>query len=112
MAAFGIMMERTATAQRNENQVALGSFSCLADGFRHFARLAMTEANTALLIADNDERREAEALAALHDLGDAVDVNELVDKFAVALFPIPGPFARFTCHCFIRSVRALQALSH
>ena len=48
----------------------------------------MTEADAALLVADDDERCEAEAPAALDDLGDAVDVDELVDEFAVALFPV------------------------
>ncbi|MGY4488869.1 hypothetical protein ACVWWR_008060 [Bradyrhizobium sp. LM3.2] len=47
----------------------------------------MTEAGAALLIADHDQRCETEALAALDDLGDAVDVDELVDELAVALFP-------------------------
>jgi hypothetical protein len=49
----------------------------------------MAEADTALLVADDDQRREAEAPAALDDLGDAVDVDELVDKLAVALSRAP-----------------------
>ena len=38
-----------------------------------------------LLVADDHERGEAEAPAALHHLGDAVDVDELVDELAVAI---------------------------
>ncbi len=68
--------------------VALGGFGRLADRFRHFARLAVAEADPALLVADDDERGEAEAPAALHHLGDAVDVDELVDELAVALFAV------------------------
>ena len=78
-------MQRAAFAQRDAGQRALGRLGRLADRFRHFARLAMAEADAALLVADDDERGEAEALAALHHLGDAVDVHELVDELAVAL---------------------------
>jgi hypothetical protein len=46
----------------------------------------VTIANAALLVADDDESCKAEALTALHDLGDAVDVDELVHEFRVALF--------------------------
>ena len=54
----------------------------------------MTEPDAAFLVADDDQRRKAEATAALHDFGDAVDVNELVDKFAVFVASI----AWFTRH--------------
>ena len=90
-------MQRAAFAQRHADQVALGGFGRLADRFRHFARLAVAEADAALLVADHDQRGKAEALAALHDLGDAVDVDQLVDELAVALFavaPWPPPRSR------------------
>ena len=91
-------MQRAAFAQRHAGQRALGGFGRLADGFRHFARLAVTEAGAALLIADDDQRGKAEALAALHHLGDAVDVDELVDELArLALF---APAAAFTISPF------------
>ena len=67
---------------------ALGGFGRLADGFRHFARLAMAETDAALLIAHDDQRGETEAPAALHHLGDTVDVHQLVDEFVVAVFAI------------------------
>ena len=82
-----VVMQRAAFAQRHADQAALGGFGRLADRLRHFARLAVAEADAALLVADDDQRGEAEAPAALHHLGDAVDVDELVDEFAVALFP-------------------------
>ena len=47
----------------------------------------MAEADAALLIADDDERREAEATAALHHLRHAIDVDEPIDELAVALLP-------------------------
>src|SRR5262249_51466923 len=64
---------------------------------RDFARLAMAEADAPLLVADHYQRGEAEAPAALHHLGDAVNVDELVGELAVPLFPVPLAFA-FTCH--------------
>ena len=45
----------------------------------------MAEADAALLVADDDQRGEAEPPAALDHLGHAIDVHELVDEFAVAL---------------------------
>src|SRR5690606_34262415 len=88
--------------QRHEDQVALGALGRLADCLRHFARLAVAEADAALLVADDDERGEAEATAALHHLGDAVDVNELVDETVVALLAvtiaIAAAFPTFLCH--------------
>jgi hypothetical protein len=60
----------------------------------------MAEADPALLVADDDERGETETTAALHHLGDAVDVDELVDEFAVALVAIAASAAipAFLCH--------------
>ena len=83
-----VVMQRAAFAQRHAGQAALGGVGRLADRFRHFARLAVTEADPALLVADDDQRGKAEAAAALHHLGDAVDVHELVDELAVALFAV------------------------
>src|SRR6185312_7538183 len=61
----------------------------LADRLRHLARLARAVADAALAIADHDERGEAEAPSALHDLGDAVDADELLDELALlALVPV------------------------
>ena len=70
---------------------ALGVLGRLADRFRHFARLAVAEADAALLVADDHEGGEAEAPAALHDLGDAVDVDQLVDELAVAVVAVALP---------------------
>ena len=101
MTALDVVMQRAARAQRHEDQFALGGFGRLADRFRHFARLAVAEADAALLVADDDERRETETPAALDDLGDAIDVDELVDEFAVALLAVTAAVAvvpTFLCH--------------
>ena len=58
----------------------------------------MAEADAALLVADDDERREAEAPAALHHLGDAVDVDQTIHEFAVALVTLLAALSRFSCH--------------
>ena len=88
VAARHVVMQRAAFAQRHPDQAALGRLGRLADRLRHLARLAVAEADPALLVADHDQRGETEAPAALHHLGDAVDVDELVGEFAVPFFPI------------------------
>src|SRR5262249_18356741 len=61
--------------ERDLEQVLLRLLAAFADRFRHFVRLAQPGADVALAVADDDERGEREAPAALHDLGDAVDVD-------------------------------------
>jgi hypothetical protein len=45
----------------------------------------VTEADPTLAVADDDQSCEAEALAALHGLRDAVDVDELFDQLFAAV---------------------------
>src|ERR1700704_1340541 len=108
VAAGDVVMQRAAFAQRHPRQIALRRFSGLADRFGNFARLAVAEPDPALLIADHDQRRKTEALAALDDLRHAIDVDELVDEFAVALFPaapVAATAFAFTCHGVFQSLR-------
>ena len=51
-------------------------FDAFANRFGNFARFADGEADVTLAIADDDERAEAEALAALDDLRDAIDAHD------------------------------------
>src|SRR4029077_18338719 len=92
--AGDVVMQRAALAQRHAGEPALGGLGRLADRFGHLARLAVAEADPTLLVADHHQRGKAEAPSALHHFGDAVDVDELVDEFAVALFASMG----ITCH--------------
>ena len=67
------------------------------------AGLAVAEAHTALLVADNHQRGKAEPASALHHLGDAVDVDELIDELArlavSATVAVAATLSsRFTCH--------------
>jgi hypothetical protein len=62
----------------------------------------VTEANAALLVADDDESGEAKATATLNNLCNAVDRDQLVDEFAIAFFTVLAVVARtsfFLCHC-------------
>src|SRR6185437_6260248 len=97
-----VVMQRAALAQGHLHQVALGGIGRLADGLGHLARLAVTEADAALLVANDDERGEAEAPTALHHLGHAIDMHELVDKLAVALLAVSAlrASAPFAIHYF------------
>src|SRR4030081_3084129 len=108
--AGDVVMQRAAFAQSNARQVALGRLGRLADRLGHFARLAVAEPDPAFLIADHDQRRKTEALAALDDLRHAIDVDELVDELAVALFPaapVAATAFAFTCHGVFQSLRGL-----
>ena len=52
----------------------------------------MTDAT--LAVADHHDHREAEALAALHHLGDTVDADQLLDQLGLRgtlAIPIPIP---------------------
>ena len=69
--------------QSDRDHVLLGDLDALLDGRRNFLGLAGTEADPALAVTDDDQRGEAEVLAALDDLGDAVDVDDLVDHPAL-----------------------------
>jgi hypothetical protein len=48
----------------------------------------MAEACTTLAVADHHQSRKAEALASLHGLGDAVDMNQLLDQLLTAFILI------------------------
>jgi hypothetical protein len=86
-------MEGAALAQGDADHGTLGGLGRLADCLRHLASLAVAEADAALLVADHDQGGEAEAPTALHHLGDAVDVDEAVDEFAVALLAVAAATA-------------------
>src|SRR3546814_1639540 len=88
MPALDIVVQRATFAQIDADQVALGMFSGLANCFRHFAGLARTVADAALLVADDDESGKAETPTALHHLGDAIDADQLVDEFIIAALAV------------------------
>jgi hypothetical protein len=97
MATSNVVMQCAAFAQWNANERTLCGLSCLTDCFRNFAGLTVTEANATLLIADNDESSKAETTAALHHFGNAIDMDEPIHEFRIALFAILA-LSRFSSH--------------
>ena len=90
-------MQRAGVTQRDAHHAATRLLGGLADRLGHLAGLAVTESDPTFLVADHDQSRKAEALAALHHLRNAIDVNELIDKFAIALVAITAS-VWITCH--------------
>src|SRR5207245_11120626 len=64
--------------QRHADEILLRRLDALLDRRRHFLRLADAEADDAVSVADDDERAEAQVLAALDDLRHAVDRDDRV----------------------------------
>src|SRR5436190_392175 len=87
-AAVAVVVQGAAFAQRHADHRLLGFFGRLADGFRHFARLAVTEAHAALLVAHHHQGGEREPAAALNGGRDAVDVDQLLDEFVVTILVV------------------------
>src|SRR5690606_22337595 len=81
--AVHVMVQRPALAQRHADHALLGGFRRLADRLGHLARLAGAVADPALAVANDHQGGKAEAPAALHDLRDAVDADELLDQLAL-----------------------------
>jgi hypothetical protein len=48
----------------------------------------MAETDAALLVADHDKCGKAEAFAALHDLGDTVDMHEFIEKLGIPIIAV------------------------
>ncbi len=57
-------------------EVLLGALDALLDRERNLVGLAVADADDVAFVADDDERGEREAPAALDDLGDAVDLDD------------------------------------
>src|SRR5882724_9586091 len=64
--------------QGHANQTLFCSFDRLLNRQRNFARLARAKSDVPAFIADDDQRRKRQILAALHDFRNAVDRNHLV----------------------------------
>ncbi len=71
---------------RHGHDVLLRVVDPLGDRVRDLVRLAETDADVSLAVAHHDDRVEAEPAAALHHLGHAVDVDELVLQLQFTCF--------------------------
>jgi hypothetical protein len=60
------------------DQVLFRLFDALLDRHGNFASLAHTEASVAVAIADNDESRKAQVLAALDNFRNAVNCDDII----------------------------------
>ena len=74
-------MRNGAVVQRHADQAFLGAIDALANRLGHFVGLAQAEADQPVMIAGDHQRAEAEAASALHDLRDAVDMDDLLFDF-------------------------------
>src|SRR5207244_2024411 len=84
----GAVLDRNWMGQRvadhgDANEVALRDRRSFADRVRHFVGLTKAGADTAAAVPYDDEGAKVESPSALHDLGDAVDVDDLLLKVAV-----------------------------
>jgi hypothetical protein len=73
------------TIQIHLNHVATCGFQSLLDGSWHFTRLATTKTDTTLAITHHRQRGEGENTTPLHYLGDAIDLNQLLNEAFILL---------------------------
>jgi hypothetical protein len=97
-------MQCAALTQRNADETALGSLCRLANSLGNLTGLAVTKPDATLLVANNDKSSEAEPPAALHNLRDAIDVDQTIHKFAVTLLAITTTAITFTSHFLFPSL--------
>src|SRR6478672_1729631 len=109
--AVAVVVQGAVLAERNADHGLLGFFRRLADGFRHFARLAVTEADAALAVADDHQGREREPAAAFDGGCDAVDVNQLLDDVRIRTVD-GGSVAVVTTVAIVAAAAALGCLRH
>ena len=85
---FGLdRVEQRAVVELDAHHRLARALHRLGDRDRHFACLAVTEADAAVAVADHRQRGEAHLAAALDGLGHAVDRDQLLEE-AVAVFTI------------------------
>ena len=88
-------------AERHADHVLLRHLDALLDGRRHFLGLAEPKPTTPVAVADDDQRAEAEVLAALDDLGDAVDVDDLVLELELRSRRSARSLTFASCRCLL-----------
>ena len=91
--------------ERHEHDVLLRVLDALLDRVGHLVRLAEPRADVAAAVTDHHDRREAEAAAALDDLGDAVDLHHALrelEPVAVDLQNCSPPLRAASASAFTR----------
>src|SRR5688572_2178310 len=92
-----------AVVQVDVDEALAGVLHRLLDGHRHFARLAITEADLAVAITHHRQCGEGELATALDGLADAVDRDQLLDHAVVGFLAVAITIAAprstlFFCH--------------
>jgi hypothetical protein len=94
MSANDFVRNRSAS-HRDRDHVAARSVDSLAYGLRNFVRLSGSKPDAALSVSNRDERVEGEATSALHDLGDAIDGDHVLDELASTITAATVAIAAF-----------------
>src|SRR5512140_13603 len=81
------LVRNRAPRERNARHVATRGIHRLAHRLRHLVRLAGGHAHLPATIANGDERIEAEAASALHDLRDAIDRDHVLEQIGALAIP-------------------------
>ena len=109
MAPVDVMMQRSPLAERHPDHAMLRRLGCLSNRLGDFTCLTVAEADATLLVPDHNERGESEAPAALNNLGDTVDVDQLIDELAIAVVTVPASASvSLSCHIACSSNRLAQ----
>jgi hypothetical protein len=77
---------KTSVAKTDTRHLATSFFHRLLDRDRHFTRLALAHADSAVAITNYGECCETKDTTTLHDLRDTVDRNHLFTQAVVAFF--------------------------
>jgi hypothetical protein len=73
-------------------EMLTGGIGGFADGFGDLVGLAETDTDLAFTVPDHEERAEAEAATALHDLGASIDENDFFEQIGfVFIATATGP---------------------
>jgi hypothetical protein len=81
-------------SHRDGDHVATRAIDRFAHCFGDFVGLARRETDAALTVTDGDESVERKATSALHDFGDAIDGDDVLDELAAAFSAAAFAIAR------------------
>src|SRR3989442_268359 len=87
------LMGDRAAGERHLHHVAACGLHGLAHRLADLVRLPGRDPDAALAVADCDERIESEAPASLHDLGDAIDRDHVLDQAVALALPLAALLA-------------------
>src|SRR5437016_3559051 len=90
------LMGDRAAGERHLHHVAACGLHGLAHRLADLVRLPGRDPDAALAVADCDERIESEAPASLHDLGDAIDRDHVLDQAVALALPLAALVAAGT----------------